>query len=96
MRSRPSATLTASLLALVGAYRRWLSPLLPPACRFYPSCSEYARDAVVQHGALRGLALAAKRLARCHPWCEGGLDPVPSASGSPRGNHRAAPAEVGR
>ncbi|HEU4928619.1 MAG TPA: membrane protein insertion efficiency factor YidD, partial [Candidatus Krumholzibacteria bacterium] len=44
MRSRPSATLTASLLALIGAYRRWVSPLLPPACRFYPSCSEYARD----------------------------------------------------
>lgn len=96
MRSRPSATLTASLLALVGAYRRWLSPLLPPACRFYPSCSEYARDAVAQYGALHGSALAAKRLARCHPWCEGGFDPVPSASGSPRGNHRAAPAEVGR
>ena len=77
MRSRPSAALTASLLALIGAYRRWVSPLLPRACRFYPSCSEYTHDAIAQHGPLHGTALAARRLARCHPWCEGGLDPVP-------------------
>jgi uncharacterized protein len=77
MRSRPSAALTASLLALIGAYRRWVSPLLPRACRFYPSCSEYTHDAIAQHGPLHGTALAARRLVRCHPWCEGGVDPVP-------------------
>jgi len=92
MRSRPSAALSASLLALIGAYRRWVSPLLPPACRFYPSCSEYTRDAIAQHGPFRGTALAARRLVRCHPWCEGGLDPVPP---SVRAEHSVA-AEVVR
>ncbi len=65
------------LLALIGAYRRLVSPLLPPACRFYPSCSAYAAEAVRRHGALRGSVLTVKRLARCHPLCEGGVDPVP-------------------
>ncbi len=92
MRSRPSAALSASLLALIGAYRRWVSPLLPPACRFYPSCSEYTRDAIVQHGPVHGTALAAGRLARCHPWCEGGVDPVPA----PVRPERTMTAEVAR
>ncbi len=65
------------LLALIGAYRRLVSPLLPPACRFYPTCSAYAAEAVRRHGALRGSVLSVKRLARCHPLCEGGIDPVP-------------------
>ncbi len=65
------------LLALLGAYRRLVSPLLPPACRFYPSCSAYAAEAVRRHGALRGSCLTVKRLARCHPLCDGGIDPVP-------------------
>lgn len=65
------------LLALIAAYRRLVSPLLPPACRFYPSCSAYAAEAVRRHGALRGSVLTVKRLARCHPLCEGGVDPVP-------------------
>ncbi len=65
------------LLALIGGYRRLVSPLLPPACRFYPSCSAYAAEAVRRHGALRGSLLTVKRLARCHPLCEGGVDPVP-------------------
>jgi hypothetical protein len=65
------------LLALLGAYRRLVSPLLPPACRFYPSCSVYAAEAVRRHGAYRGSFLAVKRLARCHPLCDGGIDPVP-------------------
>jgi putative membrane protein insertion efficiency factor len=73
-----SATLTALLLKLIAGYRRWVSPVLPPACRFHPSCSEYAADAIASHGPARGLGLAARRLSRCHPWCEGGLDPVPS------------------
>ncbi len=67
----------AVLLLLLGAYRRLVSPLLPPACRFHPTCSVYAAEAVRRHGALRGSLLALKRLARCHPLCEGGIDPVP-------------------
>jgi len=67
----------AILLAVLGAYRRLVSPLLPPACRFYPSCSAYAAEAVRRHGALKGSYLTVKRLARCHPLCEGGVDPVP-------------------
>jgi putative membrane protein insertion efficiency factor len=67
-----------ALLTLIGVYRRAISPLLPGACRFYPSCSAYAREAIETHGSLRGIALAGARLVRCHPWCEGGLDPVPS------------------
>ncbi len=65
------------LLALLVAYRRLVSPLLPPACRFYPSCSAYAAEAVRRHGAFKGSFLAVKRLARCHPLCDGGIDPVP-------------------
>ena len=66
-----------ALLALIAAYRTLVSPLLPPACRFHPSCSAYAAEAVRRHGALRGTLLSVKRLARCHPFCEGGVDPVP-------------------
>ncbi len=65
------------LLALLGAYRRLVSPLLPPACRFHPTCSAYAVEAVRRHGSARGMFLTVKRLARCHPLCEGGIDPVP-------------------
>ena len=68
----------AWLLSLpVVAYRWLLSPLLPPSCRFYPSCSQYALWALERHGALRGTALAARRVLRCHPHHPGGLDPVP-------------------
>lgn len=55
-------------------YKQWISPLLPRACRFSPTCSEYARLAVVKHGALRGSLLAAGRLLRCQPWHPGGVD----------------------
>ncbi len=55
-------------------YKRWVSPLLPRACRFSPSCSEYARLAVIKHGALYGSLLAAGRLLRCQPWHPGGVD----------------------
>jgi putative membrane protein insertion efficiency factor len=67
----------AVLLLLVRAYRRFLSPLLPPSCRFYPSCSAYAEGALLRHGAAKGTWLAARRLARCHPLHPGGVDLVP-------------------
>ncbi len=62
---------------LVRLYQLAISPLLPPSCRFTPSCSAYAREALATHGALRGTWLALRRLARCHPWNPGGYDPVP-------------------
>jgi hypothetical protein len=65
------------LAALILGYQRFLSPALPPSCRFHPSCSQYALEAVTRHGALKGSWLAARRLARCHPFHPGGFDPVP-------------------
>ena len=65
------------LRGLVLGYRWLVSPLLPPACRFHPSCSEYAEEALERHGALKGGWLAARRLCRCGPWSPGGPDPVP-------------------
>ena len=76
-RQNRAGVLSLTLLAAVRAYQLLVSPLLPPACRFLPSCSEYAADAVRQHGALRGIGLALHRLARCHPWGGSGYDPVP-------------------
>ena len=66
-----------ALVALIGLYRRFISPLLPRHCRYEPTCSAYALEAVQTHGALRGTALAVRRVARCHPFHSGGLDPVP-------------------
>ena len=70
-----AATVVAAFLL---AYQRLVSPLLPRACRFAPSCSEYARLAVLDHGVGRGVWLAARRLARCHPFSAGGYDPPPA------------------
>ncbi len=66
-----------ALVLLVRAYQRLVSPLLPAACRFYPSCSAYAATAIERHGPTRGIYLAARRLFRCHPFNPGGIDPVP-------------------
>jgi len=65
------------LLIVVRAYQYTLRPLLGPHCRFYPSCSEYARGAIERHGAMKGVSLAARRIVRCHPYHPGGYDPVP-------------------
>lgn len=66
-----------TLIAIVRGYRFFLSPWLGSACRFEPTCSQYALTALDRHGALAGSALTARRLLRCHPWCAGGHDPVP-------------------
>lgn len=71
------STLAAVVSAPVHAYRYTVSPLLPPSCRFHPSCSEFALEAIARHGPGRGLLLATGRLCRCHPWHPGGVDPVP-------------------
>ena len=65
------------LLSVLRFYKRSISPLLPNACRFTPTCSEYAMEAIEVHGVLKGCALAAWRLLRCNPFCKGGYDPVP-------------------
>ena len=66
-----------TVLAVLAAYQRWLSPLLPGACRFWPTCSEYARLALLRHGLIRGSGLALWRLCRCHRFARGGIDPPP-------------------
>ena len=66
-----------SLWLLVRMYQLFISPVIPPACRYHPSCSRYAAEALLTHGALRGAWLGARRLSRCHPWAAGGPDPVP-------------------
>ena len=71
------------LIWLLRGYRYAISPLYGEVCRYYPSCSAYALEAVTVHGSVRGSWLAARRLARCHPWAAGGVDPVPPAR-SPR------------
>lgn len=65
------------LRGLIRAYQLLISPVLPPSCRFTPSCSAYAIEAIAKHGAVKGSVLAGRRICRCHPWNEGGYDPVP-------------------
>jgi uncharacterized protein len=69
--------LARALIIVIRGYQLAISPLLPPACRFTPTCSAYAREAIERYGALKGSALAARRLARCRPWGGSGFDPVP-------------------
>jgi putative membrane protein insertion efficiency factor len=66
------------LIGLLRAYRALISPLYGQVCRYHPSCSAYALEAVTEHGSVRGSWLAVRRLGRCHPWAAGGYDPVPS------------------
>ncbi|MGH3070013.1 MAG: membrane protein insertion efficiency factor YidD [Streptosporangiaceae bacterium] len=80
------------LLLLIGTYRRFISPMLGPRCRFEPSCSAYALEAVRVHGALRGSWLAVRRIGRCHPFNRGGFDPVPP----PRAGRLTPPAQGAR
>ena len=75
--------LNVLLRGLIRAYQLAVSPLLPPSCRYLPSCSEYAAEAIAVHGAARGSWLALKRLLRCHPWGGSGYDPVPSPRSTP-------------
>jgi len=75
--SRPAELPRRVLVALLRTYKAFISPALPPACRFTPTCSEYAREAIERYGVLRGSWLALRRLARCHPFNRGGVDAVP-------------------
>jgi len=64
------------VLPIIG-YKKFISPFLPDACRFYPTCSEYAAEAITKHGVFKGILLAIWRVLRCNPYCKGGYDPVP-------------------
>ena len=79
-----------ALLAAIGFYSRAISPALPARCRFYPTCSAYAAEAVEVHGAARGTWLALVRLAKCAPWHPGGLDPVPGTDGARDSSNESA------
>ena len=74
---KPSDLLTWLLILFVRIYRRFISPLTPPSCRFTPTCSQYAIEALRKYGPLKGSWLALRRLLRCHPWGGSGYDPVP-------------------
>ncbi len=91
MNPRPGSIAARALMVPIRAWRV-ISTRLPARCRFYPSCSAYALEALAEHGAARGTGLAVRRIGRCHPWHAGGLDPVPpSNKRSPRAvPHRAA------
>jgi putative membrane protein insertion efficiency factor len=78
--ARRGSPVRRGLLAAIGFYSRAISPALPPRCRFYPTCSAYAAEAIERHGALRGAGLAILRLLKCGPWHPGGLDPVPGSA----------------
>ena len=84
-----SKPMQAFLIGIVKGYRLFLSPWLGSACRFEPTCSVYSIQALEAHGAAKGAYLTLKRLGRCHPWCEGGLDPVPPVTSSASAKNKA-------
>ena len=80
-------TMQTIILYLIKAYRLLLSPFFGQACRFEPSCSRYTEEAVKTHGAIKGSMLGVKRICRCHPWNEGGFDPVPGTCSAHQEHH---------
>ena len=83
-RRNRAGVMSLAMGSMVRAYQLLISPLLLPSCRFLPTCSEYAAEAIERHGAVRGAALALRRLGRCHPWGGSGYDPVPEPGGFDR------------
>lgn len=79
MRTNGPSTVGGILVGILSGYKRLISPFLPSACRFYPTCSVYMSEAIKIHGPAHGVWLGLKRLGRCHPFHEGGIDPVPPA-----------------
>lgn len=69
--------MTKAVVLVLDGYRQLISPFLGASCRFYPSCSQYAKEAVLKHGVVRGVSLGIRRILRCNPWNPGGVDPVP-------------------
>jgi len=78
MPDRKISIFSYPLILLINIYRYTLSPLFGNQCRYYPTCSHYAENAIKEYGVWRGIIMAVKRISRCHPWHEGGYDPVPS------------------
>jgi len=89
--------LTLLLRCLIRTYQLFISPMLGPSCRYLPSCSDYAAEAIERHGPVAGTWLALRRLARCHPWGGSGCDPVPPVARARRGHqHDCGAARPGR
>ncbi|MBI5195344.1 MAG: membrane protein insertion efficiency factor YidD [Nitrospirae bacterium] len=74
------------VIIIINFYKKYLSPFLPASCRFYPSCSAYSLEAVKKHGIAKGLSFSAKRIVKCHPFHQGGYDPVPIYRDSQKAN----------
>ncbi len=91
MATRSTSPVARLLVGALHGYQRWISPMRAPACRFTPSCSAYAVEAIGRHGAAYGAWLALRRLSRCHPYHRGGHDPVPAAVGETRGDRPGRP-----
>ncbi len=93
---RTASPLVRAAIAVINGYRHMVSPLRPPTCRFMPTCSQYAVEALAEFGLLRGSWLAAVRLGKCGPWHRGGWDPIPERCGADNGSHPAGRSEATR